>query len=246
MKRAMDVILALVVGVLVLPLVIGIAIVVFVQDRHPPFYIGRRVGRSGETFGMVKFRTMIEGADRTGIASTAADDARVTFIGRLLRQSKLDEIPQLFNILCGHMSFVGPRPNVPMEVARYSEVERTLLTVRPGVTDFASIVFADEGEVLEGSADPNRDYNFLIRPWKSRLGLHYVRARSVWLDMELIGLTVVSLLCRGCALRGTTTVLRRTGAPEELIEISRRSGPLVSRAPPGLTEEASEEHLTHK
>jgi len=121
------------------------------------------------------------------------------------------------------MSLVGPRPNVPTEVALYSHAERGLLAVRPGITDFASIVFSDESEILRGSKDPDRDYNLLIRPWKSRLGLHYVAVRSAPLDVRLILLTVLAAVARTRALRTLQQLLERTGAPAEVVCVAGRS-----------------------
>jgi lipopolysaccharide/colanic/teichoic acid biosynthesis glycosyltransferase len=154
-------------------------------------------------------------------------------------------VPQLWNVLRGDMSFVGPRPNVPTEVALYSAVERGLLAVRPGITDFASIVFSDEGEILRGSKDPDRDYNLLIRPWKSRLGLHYVAVRSLWLDTSLILVTALALTSRTRALRGVRRLLRASGAAGEVVRVAERTERLLPTPPPGVTEADWEKHLTY-
>ena len=118
---------------------------------------------------------MIVKADQTGVDSTAGDDKRITPIGRLVRKLKLDELSQLWNVLKGDMSLVGPRPNVPREVALYTSDENKLLEIRPGITDLSSIIFADEGDILHGAEDPDLRYHQIIRPWKSRLGLLYVK-----------------------------------------------------------------------
>ena len=131
------------------------------------------------------------------------------------------------------MSFVGPRPNVKRETDLYSNEEKKLLSVRPGITDFASIVFSDEGYILDGSDDPDLDYNQLIRPWKSRLGLFYINNKSFFLDIKLIILTVLSILSREKALEYITRILSNLDADRELIEVSKRKTSLVPYPPPG-------------
>jgi lipopolysaccharide/colanic/teichoic acid biosynthesis glycosyltransferase len=153
-KRMMDIIIAATVLVLLWPLLALIALAIYLYDFHYPFYIAPRVGLGGKVFQMVKFRSMTVNADRTGVTSTSVDDDRITPIGRYIRAFKLDELVQFWNVLWGDMSLVGPRPNVPSGVAVYTLEEQRLLTVRPGITDFASIVFADEGNILGGRPDP--------------------------------------------------------------------------------------------
>jgi len=135
---------------------------------------------------MYKFRTMVSNADRVGGPSTSDDDPRLTPIGRKLRRYKLDELPQLVNVLKGEMSFVGPRPEVPKEVARYTDQERLLLSVRPGITDWASLRFHNEGEILRGHRDPHTAYLELIRPEKVRLGLEYVKRATLKDDVQIL------------------------------------------------------------
>jgi lipopolysaccharide/colanic/teichoic acid biosynthesis glycosyltransferase len=139
---------------------------------------------------MLKFRSMIVNAEAVGGSSTPDDDPRVTKVGRFLRGAKLDELPQLINVLKGDMSFVGPRPQVQWAVDRYTPEERLVLTVRPGITDYASLRFANEGEILKGSTDPDRDYMEKIHPEKMRLSLEYVRSRSFATDLAIIGRTL--------------------------------------------------------
>ena len=156
-------------------------------DRDgPAIYAGRRVGLGGRDFRMYKFRTMVTNADRVGGPSTPDDDPRLTRTGRFLRRYKLDELPQLVNVLKGDMSFVGPRPQVPEEVAGYSPEERELLSVRPGITDWSSLRFHNEGEILAGHSDPDKAYAELIRPEKMRLGLEYVRRGTFRDDMGIL------------------------------------------------------------
>jgi lipopolysaccharide/colanic/teichoic acid biosynthesis glycosyltransferase len=237
MKRALDFIVALL-GLLALsPLLIILALVLTLQDGGSPFYIATRVGKGGRHFRMVKFRSMVVGADRSGVDSTSGNDPRITPFGRFVRRNKLDEIPQLWNVLKGDMSLVGPRPNVVREVALYTELERRLLSVRPGITDLASIVFADEGDILRDSTDPDLSYNQVIRPWKSRMGLLYAHnSQSLALDLRIIALTLRSVADRKNALRLTAKILSELNADADLIEVARRERPLVAAPPPGATE----------
>ncbi len=234
-KRALDLVIAIVALLVLSPLLLVISLAIWLQDFRSPLYVAPRVGRAAVVFRMVKFRSMAAGADRTGVDSTSADDRRITRIGALLRSCKLDELPQLWNVLTGAMSLVGPRPQVAREVNLYTPVERGLLDVRPGITDLASIVFADEGEILAGRPDPDLAYNQLIRPWKSRLGLLYVRRRSVVLDLRLLWLTVVALVSRRRALASIGQLLVRLDAEPQLCQVALRVEPLLPCAPPGAS-----------
>ncbi len=236
-KRGFDVVLAALGLAMASPLLLMVAVAIWLQDFHSPLYVASRTGRAGTPFRLVKFRSMIVRADTTGVDSTAGDDPRITVVGRLVRRFKLDELPQLWNVLRGEMSFVGPRPNVARETALYTADEKDLLRVRPGITDLASIVFADEGEILRGSADPDLQYNQLIRPWKSRLGLLYVRhPRRIRLDVAIIWLTLVSAVDRARALDAVAQLVRRLGGGAELAEVAARRGPLRPAPPPGAGE----------
>src|SRR2546428_10275449 len=148
MKRLLDLTLATAGLVILGPLLVLTGLAIWVQDFSTPFYLGWRAGRNGKPFRMAKFRSMMLGADRTGVNSTAADDARLTVIGRMIRACKLDELPQLWNVLLGQMSLVGPRPQIINETKLYTREERHIFAIRPGITDLASIVFSDESEIL--------------------------------------------------------------------------------------------------
>ena len=245
MKRLLDVTFAAVALIALAPLLLTAGALIWLTDFRSPIYPGVRVGRNGRPFRIAKLRTMVPDAERTGVLSTAADDQRVTAIGRVLRRLKIDELPQLWSILKGDMALVGPRPNVSKEVGLYSEEERVLLTIRPGLTDYASIVFSDLATILHGSTDPNLDYRRLIRPWKSRLGLHYVRTRGLATDLALIVLTAVCLVSPALARRGVQGLLRRTGARADLIRVAGRADPLVPSLPPGVTELSWGSHLNY-
>jgi lipopolysaccharide/colanic/teichoic acid biosynthesis glycosyltransferase len=206
------------------------------QDYHSPFYIAPRAGRFGKIFKMVKLRSMIIGADKSGVDSTSGEDPRITWVGRLIRRYKLDEFSQLWNVLQGDMSLVGPRPNVLREVAIYTEKERHLLDVRPGITDFSSIVFSDEGDILAGSDDPDLKYNQLIRPWKSRLGLLYAEKCTFFVDLQIILLTVIAIVSRQRALNGLQPIFNKLGANQRLMRIALRQDSLLPHPPPGSSQ----------
>lgn len=233
MKRLLDIVLAGAGLIATSPILLGSMLAIWLTDFRSPFYVADRVGRRGSPFRLVKLRSMVVDADKTGVSSTAATDPRITRVGSFVRRYKLDELPQLWNVLMGSMSMVGPRPQVQYGVDRYTAAERRLLEVRPGITDLASIVFADEGDILHGHPDPDRGYDELIRPWKSRLGLLYVERRNLRLDVELIGLTALALISRERALAGLQRILERLGADPALLEVAARKAPLQPAHPPG-------------
>jgi len=157
-KRLFDIIFAIIGLVVLSPVFAIVAVLIKEEDGGPVFYRGIRIGRYGTPFRMFKFRTMVLNADKIGGPSTADDDPRITRIGKFLRKLKLDEIPQLINVLRGEMSFVGPRPEVPFYVNMFNEEEKKILTVKPGITDWASLWDCDEGAILAGSPDPEKTY----------------------------------------------------------------------------------------
>lgn len=233
MKRMFDILVSSVGLIIVSPLLIPVCILIWLQDYHSPFYVAPRVGRFGKTFKMIKLRSMIINADKSGIDSTAANDKRITKLGQFVRRYKLDELPQLINVLKGDMSLVGPRPNVKRDTDLYTDVEKGLLLAQPGITDMASIVFADEGEILKGSEDPDLKYNQVIRPWKSRLALLGIEKSSLGFDMKLIMLTAKAIVSRKDALAGVNKLLRDVGASDDLQTIALREQPLLPTPPPG-------------
>ena len=185
-KNLTDFFLSLLIIILIAPFLFIVLFLVYLQDFNSPFYVAKRVGRGGKLFKMYKIRSMIVGADLTGVDSTSSDDQRITKIGHFIRKFKVDELSQLINVILGNMSLVGPRPNVLRETNLYTTEEKLIPTIKPGITDFSSIVFSDEGEILEGSDDPDLDYNQLIRPWKSRLALIYVNQNLSFGSIYLI------------------------------------------------------------
>ena len=233
MKRIFDFTASFLGLLLLSPVLLIFMFLIWKQDHHSPFYIAPRVGKGGGSFNMVKLRSMIIAADKSGVASTAANDNRITNVGRLIRRYKLDEFMQLWNVLLGQMSLVGPRPQVAGDVALYTDDEQRLLDVTPGITDFSSIVFSDEGDILEDADDPDLLYNQIIRPWKSRLGLFYVRHQNLLLDIKLIFLTVIAIISRQQALAGVVKILEELGADELLIKAASRNAELQPFPPPG-------------
>jgi FlaA1/EpsC-like NDP-sugar epimerase/lipopolysaccharide/colanic/teichoic acid biosynthesis glycosyltransferase/predicted RNA-binding Zn-ribbon protein involved in translation (DUF1610 family) len=232
-KRSLDFLVAVAGLTILSPLLLILLLIVWLQDYKNPFYVAPRVGRNGETFRMFKLRSMVANADKIGGASTAVTDRRITPIGRMLRRFKFDEIPQLINVAAGQMSLVGPRPQVPQDVAKYTAAERHLLDVIPGITDFSSIVFADEGEILRDAEDADAKYDAIIRPWKSRLGLFYVRRNSTETDLWLILLTLVNVFSRQLALGALQRLLRSRGASSDLVHVAGRTEALFPVPPPG-------------
>ncbi len=193
-KRLFDFLLSSLGLICIGPLLLGIALLIKREHGGPVFYRGRRVGWKGRIFRIFKFRTMVVNAEKIGGPSTADDDPRITRIGKRLRKHKLDELPQLINVLKGEMSFVGPRPEVEHYVQMFSDAEKAILTVRPGITDWASLWNSDEGAILAGAADPEKSYMGKIRPEKIRLQLKYVRERSFWVDLRIISQTIAAIL----------------------------------------------------
>lgn len=227
MKRLFDICFSFIGLILASPVLLPVVLAVWLQDFHSPFYIAFRVGKDGALFKMIKLRSMIIDADKTGVNSTASTDNRITEIGQFIRAFKLDELPQLLNVLRGDMSLVGPRPNVQQGVDVYTPEELHLLDVKPGITDIASIVFSDEGAILQHSQDPDTDYDLLIRPWKSQLGLIYIQHKNFLLDIKLIFWTLVAIFSREVALNGICKILTALNVNHDVIQVASRQSPLV-------------------
>ena len=236
MKRLFDIFISLLGLVILSPILLTFMYLVYRQDKHSPFYVAPRVGKNGVMFKMLKLRSMSVNADKSGVDSTSADDIRITPIGHKIRRYKLDEFTQLWNVLIGDMSLVGPRPNVLSDTNLYTDIEKGLLTVRPGITDFSSIVFSDEGDILEGMKDPDLAYNQLIRPWKSRLGLSYIKNQSLFLDFQLILYTVIAIISKQRALAWVAVKLNNLNVDTDTVKISKREVSLYPFPPPGSDE----------
>jgi lipopolysaccharide/colanic/teichoic acid biosynthesis glycosyltransferase len=231
-KRLLDLIFSFIGLILLLPILLVLMALTFFQDYHAPLFIANRVGKNEVLFKMVKLRSMSINSEKTGVNSTALNDPRVTPFGVFIRKYKFDELFQLWNVLIGDMSFVGPRPNVPSGVKLYTKLEKKLLTVRPGITDFSSIIFSDEADILKDSLNPDDSYNQLIRPWKSRLGLIYVENHSVFLDLKLIFYTIISIFSKKTALNFVISDLKLIGIDKEVLSIAKREKELYPLHPP--------------
>ncbi|MDA7601982.1 sugar transferase [Gammaproteobacteria bacterium] len=236
MKRILDFIASFFGLIVISPVLFVVMFLVWIQDKKSPFYVSFRVGKDEKLFKIVKLRSMVVDADKTGVDSTSLNDSRITPIGHFIRKYKLDELSQLINVLQGNMSLVGPRPNVLNETALYSDEEKKLLSVKPGITDFASIVFSDESEILKDSKDPDLDYNQLIRPGKNYLGLFYIEKSNFFLDITLCLTTIISIFSKKKSLAILNRILIRLNAPDAILKISSRKDSLKPMPPPGLDE----------
>lgn len=196
LKRVFDLVFSLTGLALLSSFFLIATVAIKLESPGPVFYRGTRVGRYGKPFKIYKFRSMVQNTDKLGADSTSNSDARITNVGRLIRKFKLDEFSQLINVLIGDMSLVGPRPEVQKFVDMYTDEEKAILTLRPGITDWSSIKFHNEGEIIESSgiADADEAYLRLIRPEKLRLQLKYLRERSLWLDVKIILATVITII----------------------------------------------------
>ena len=244
MKRTFDIFFSLIVLIIFSPICLIFILLVWLNDFKSPIYVAKRVGLNGRLFSMYKIRTMKINADKTKVDSTSNDDPRIIPIGKIIRKYKIDELVQFANVLLGSMSVVGPRPNVKRDTDLYTDLENNILKVKPGITDFASIVFSDEGKILCGFESPDIAYNQLIRPGKSRLALFYISNYNLKLDLALILYTVVALFSRKKALRMITQKLKSLNAPIDLILIASRKEKLVPLAPPGSDEILKERDIS--
>jgi lipopolysaccharide/colanic/teichoic acid biosynthesis glycosyltransferase len=191
MKRLFDVVVASCALVILLPLLLSLALAVLVSSPGPIVYRGTRVGRAGRQFSILKFRSM-RIAEQQGRDITVRDDPRVTAVGRFLRVSKFDELPQLWNVVCGQMSLVGPRPEAPRYVETYTPEQREVLSVRPGMTGLTQIYFRHEELLLRGS-QVERYYETVVMPAKLEIDAYYARHHTFWLDLKVLALTFVAL-----------------------------------------------------
>ena len=233
-KRSFDIFTSFF-GLLFLSPILLLAIfLVWKEDKRSPFYVTKRLGKNNKLFKMIKLRSMSVDADKSGVVSSSDNDIRITPIGQKIRRYKLDEFIQLWNVLIGDMSLVGPRPNVKDETDLYTDIEKELLSIRPGITDFSSIIFSDEGDILKGKDNPDLIYNQLIRPWKSRLGLIYIKNQSFLLDIKIIIYTMVAFISKQRALNWITKQLKIMNVDSDVVNISKREVELYPFPPPGM------------
>lgn len=197
MKRLFDILASFIALLILLPLLLVITFIVAITSPGGAFFRQVRVGREGVHFHLLKFRSMRPGSEVKGQITVGGRDPRITGIGYLLRKTKLDELPQLWNVFIGDMSIVGPRPEVPKYVALYTTEQRDVLRVRPGITSLASIAYINENEVLGRSSNPERTYVEDVMPAKLALDLRYVREQSVVLDLRIIFSTLAKVFIPG-------------------------------------------------
>lgn len=194
MKYLFDRLVSLLALIVLLPLFIILVICVIIDSRGGAFFIQKRVGKNGELFDLVKFRTMFPDSESRGKLTIGSGDSRITRVGKILRKYKLDELPQLWNVLIGDMSFVGPRPEVPEYVEMYTPEQRKVLSVRPGITDEASLAYINESDLLAKSENPRESYINEIMPEKIRMNLAYLERRSFLTDLGVILRTIAVIL----------------------------------------------------
>ena len=186
LKRVFDIFVSALMLIILSPLFIVLALAIKIDSKGPVFYRQERVTQYGKSFRIFKFRSMVTDADKKGLAITVGRDRRITRVGAILRKTKLDELAQLLNVLAGQMSFVGPRPEVERYVRLYTPYQRQVLLVRPGITDYASIAYRNENDLLAGAEDPEKMYIEQIMPRKIDLDLEYIPHASVLYDIKLI------------------------------------------------------------
>lgn len=195
MKRTFDVFFATLGLALLSPIFFFIAIFIITEDGFPVFFRQKRVGLRGKPFRIHKFRSMFKESEKSGLQITVGSkDSRITRVGYYLRKTKLDELPQLIDVICGTMSIVGPRPEVPTYTRYYTPEQLIVLSIRPGITDFASIAYRNENDLLAVSEDPELTYIHEIMPRKIELNLEYIRNQSIWMDIKLILYTLSALI----------------------------------------------------
>ena len=193
-KRVFDVFFAILGITLLLPVFVILAVLIVADSKGGVFYRQTRVGRNNINFTLFKFRTMRTNAEKLGLLTVGERDPRVTFIGYYLRKYKMDELPQLLNVLYGDMSFVGPRPEVRKYVELYNSGQQQVLSVKPGITDWASIYFRNENQLLKNSDDPEAFYIQNIIPSKINQNLEYIRHNNIWIDLKIIALTLQKVI----------------------------------------------------
>ena len=194
MIRLLDIIFSTLGIITLLPLFLIICLIIKADSKGGCFFIQERIGKGGKPFGILKFRTMRCGADADGLLTIGTHDRRITRVGSFLRKTKIDELPQLWNVLKGEMSIVGPRPEVEKYVLLYTEEQRRVLSVRPGITDYASIEYVNENEILSQASDPDRAYIEKVMPHKIKLSMRYLEHYCVSEYLKIIFLTLKKII----------------------------------------------------
>ena len=191
LKQLFDIFFSLIGSIILSPVFIIISLLIVIDSKGGIFYTQERTGKNENPFNLYKFRTMKTGSDKKGLLTIGSKDNRVTKVGYFLRKSKIDELPQLFNVLIGNMSLVGPRPEVKQYTAMYTTEQKKVFSVRPGITDYASIAYRNENELLTKSDNPEKTYVETIMPDKLKLNLKYISEQSLWTDIKIIIKTIL-------------------------------------------------------
>ena len=230
MNSIFNYLLSLFIAIFVLPIILFFALLIYLYDRHNPFYVANRVGKNGKLFKMIKLRSMCVDSHKIPTVNT---DPGITPIGKIIRKFKLDELAQIINVIKGDINIIGPRPQVEMEAERYTTVERRIFNVKPGISDIASIVFSDQGDILKESQDPYLLYAQIERPWKSRLALLYIEHASLVLDLKIMFYTFTNIFARQWTLDRLSKIVSQWPCDVDLSEIVARRIPLYAYPVPG-------------
>ena len=224
MSTILNYLLSLVIAIFVLPIILFFALAIYLYDRHNPFYIANRVGKDGKCFKIIKLRSMRIDSHKIPTTNT---DPGITPIGKIIRKFKLDELPQIINVLKGDINIIGPRPQIEVEAKRYTSEEKKIFNAKPGISDIASIVFSDQGDILKNSQAPYLLYAQIERPWKSRLALLYVEHASLRLDLKIMFYTFTNIFARRWTLNRLSKIVSQWSYDvEDLPEIvARRKDP---------------------
>ena len=194
MKRLFDLICSIIGIIILLPFFVLFTILIVIDSGFPIFYVQKRVGKDSQYFSLLKFRTMYINSDKKGLLTIGKKDSRITRIGYFLRKYKIDELPQLFNVLIGDMSLVGPRPEVKKYVEMYNEDQKKVLSIKPGITDYASIEYSNENTMLSISANPEQLYINEVMPAKLKLNLKYIEEQGLFTDLKIIFKTLEKIV----------------------------------------------------
>jgi len=240
--RLLDILCGVVGLTISLPFIAIAAALIWLEDQHNPLYIAERIGAGGKPFKFIKLRSISRLAGVRPDEIITSRDNRVSALGHFIRASKLDELPQFWHVLRGDMSLVGPRASVSAIVDAFTEEEMRVLSIKPGITDLASIMFLNLGKVLEHSSDPKGDYDRLVRPWKSRLALLYVDNQSLSLALRTVWLTALAFIRHDRALQGVARIAEQHRAHPKLASIVRRELDLAPFPPPGAEKSAPTAH----
>lgn len=192
-KRLIDFILSFLAIIILLPALVIISIFILIDDGFPIIYAQERIGKNWKKFKILKFRTMIKNADKVGLGITSEDDNRILKSGKFLRKFKLDELPQLFNVLMGEMSLVGPRPEIDKYVSMFKQDYDTILKIKPGLTDYASIEYRNESVILDNSSNKEKTYVEKILPEKLALNKKYIEDYNFFTDIKILIYTIIAI-----------------------------------------------------